>query len=720
MTFRFPLALTLSVALVNASPIFAANAETPSNGEPPPIVLQDTTVQGDYIEIEAISSTKNITIITKDQIQDRGYESLSEALDDVPGINVGKSGYGEIDIRGQGSRTASRNVQIMMDGAPIGILTQHPYKTDYNIIPIDQIEKIEIIEGGGAVLYGSGTAGGVVNITSNLKGMKKPQSSVGYEYESENKHRYFVNLGAQPTEKLIIQANYSGENSDLYFVDTYKKTQYAGFGGAYRISDTQMLSMKYSHFEEEGKYVFNVNAEELKKYGKDYVPEETRVTVGYDPLTNKAIYEYRPRYNQSDRESDGFKVAHSVDITKNLSLMTDLVWQKGSYRNSHYEDRDMDYDSKGVKMKLSWDYLPFNKLLVGIDRIGQNATLLNPNYRKETRDRFDYKKEISAIFLHNKNRLGAFEFTQGVRFDHTDWITDKPEGQGSKFTGTQESRKSVRQNQAYELSGAWLYSDTGRTFLRWERGFTTPDGVQMTDAIYDADKNGKLFQNTGADDEIYNTYEIGMRDYIGNLFLAATAYLTETDNELNRISITDTPSLPIYRWDTRTLNLLETRRYGIDLKAEETFGRLRLTQGYSWAKGKTKYNSRGKALIESGRQIDWTDSGLQKVPEHKVVLTADYDITPKLTAGVAYKYTGSYANYYNEEDKPEDDLVDSYDTTDINLTYKMDVGLTLHAGINNLFDETYYIYNHSASSSASNTVQPAYGRTWYAGAKYTF
>ncbi|USD38323.1 TonB-dependent receptor [Ferrimonas sp. SCSIO 43195] len=679
------------------------------------VALDESTVTADYVEIEAISTTKNIRVISREDMENKGYESLSEVLDDVPGINVSKTGYGEIDIRGQGSRTAGRNIQIMVDGAPIGILTQHPYKTDYNIVPVDQIEKIEIIEGGGAVLYGSGTAGGVINITTNLKGMKKPQNSVSYEYGSENQRRWSGNFGVQATDDLVLQANYSAENSDLYFKDTYKKNEYYGLGAAYQLTDNQMLSMKYSHYEEDGKYVFNVSADNLKKYGRNYVPDETRVTVGYDEETGEYIYEVKRRYNQSDRKSDGLKLSHSINFSDSLSLMTDLVSQKGYYRNSHYEDKDMDYQTKGAKLKLNWGYADHHNLLVGLDLLNQEATLTQPKYKQNTYNVFDYEKEIQAIFVHNKNRVGNFEFTQGIRFDATDWITAKPECASSKCAGTSVRHKNERRNQAYELSSAWLYSDTGRLFARYERGFTTPDGIQMTDDVY-VDPKNHVFVATEADDEIYDTYEIGMRDYFLSTFLSMTAYLTETDNELNRVKIESPIADKSYKKDKKTLNLLKTRRYGVDFSAEQVLGQFRLSQSYTWSKGKTEYNSQGKALIEEGKQIDWSDSGLQKVPEHKVVVTVDYDFTPRLSAGVKYKYTGGYSNYFDEADKPEDELVDSYETTDLSVRYAMANGLTLYGGVNNLFDETYYHY--VATGSSSSTVWPAFGQTWYLGGRF--
>lgn len=680
--------------------------------------IQDSiTIKGEYIEIDAINSTKNVKVLTKEQIQDKGYESLSEALDDLPAINVSKSGYGEIDIRGQGSRTASRNIQIMVDGAPIGVLTQHPYKTDYNIIPVDQIEKVEIIEGGGAVLYGSGTSGGVINITTNLKGMNKPQNSLGFEYETDNKYRYFANAGVKIKDKAVIQANYSGEQSELYFKDTYKDSEYFGLGAAFKINDNQRLSFKYTNFQEDGKYVYNVSKDDLDKYGKDYVPKETRVIVGYDPVNKKYIYEYKKRYNQSDRDSTGLKASYSINFLKNFTLMTDLVSQEGTYRNSHYEDKDMDYHTYGLKTKLNWKYLPNHHLLMGVDWINQNATLSYPYYKKGVDYFYDYDKKTRAVFIHNKNKLGSFEFTQGFRFDKSDWDTTKPQGSSSKYAGINKKFKNERFNRAFELSSAWLYSDQGRVFARYERGFTTPDGIQMTDDVY-IDKKTKVFVPTSAEDEIYDTYEIGIRDYFLNTFFTATAYITTTNNELNRVYVSSDVSGSKYKRDKKTLNLLETKRYGFDITAEQEFGKFKFFESYAWAKGETKYNSKGRRLIAEGSQIDWTDSGLEKVPEHKIVLGIDYDFTRNFTTGIKYKYTGGYNNYYDKEEKPEESLVDSNSIFDFKLKYKMDNGLTFHGGINNMFDETYY--NYVASHGSGKSVWPAFGRTYYMGVKYTF
>ncbi|SQC98457.1 Enterobactin outer-membrane receptor [Fusobacterium necrophorum subsp. necrophorum] len=95
-------------------------------------------------------------------------------MQDIPNIHVGTTGWGEIDIRGQGEGNAAKNLQVLIDGAPITTLVNHPLQTNYDVVPVENIERIEIIPGGGSIIYGSGTAGGVINITTNLSRLHRP------------------------------------------------------------------------------------------------------------------------------------------------------------------------------------------------------------------------------------------------------------------------------------------------------------------------------------------------------------------------------------------------------------------------------------------------------------------------------------------------------------------------------------------------------------------
>ena len=60
------------------------------------IKLEDSYVKPDYVEIERLRDTKQIIVIRKEDIQAKGYTTISDVLKDVPSINVGATGMGPI------------------------------------------------------------------------------------------------------------------------------------------------------------------------------------------------------------------------------------------------------------------------------------------------------------------------------------------------------------------------------------------------------------------------------------------------------------------------------------------------------------------------------------------------------------------------------------------------------------------------------------------------
>ena len=66
---------------------------------------------------------KNVTVITSNDIKNKGYNSVEEILRKTPGVNFVNNGFGEIvDIRGQGPEKASGRVKILVDGVSMNIL----------------------------------------------------------------------------------------------------------------------------------------------------------------------------------------------------------------------------------------------------------------------------------------------------------------------------------------------------------------------------------------------------------------------------------------------------------------------------------------------------------------------------------------------------------------------------------------------------------------------
>jgi vitamin B12 transporter len=152
--------LVFGMATVVALPTLASAQMPPQAGTmTPEVVVTATRVP---TEIENIPA--GVTVITRQEIEERGYNTLAEALSAVPGVRVAQSGgpggEGSVFIRG----TNSNQVLVLRDGMPINDPSDPGAAFNFGIDTLADVERIEIIRGPMAALYGSGAIGGVINL----------------------------------------------------------------------------------------------------------------------------------------------------------------------------------------------------------------------------------------------------------------------------------------------------------------------------------------------------------------------------------------------------------------------------------------------------------------------------------------------------------------------------------------------------------------------------
>jgi iron complex outermembrane receptor protein len=114
----------------------------------------------------------NISIITRQDIRNTAAQNLPDVLSTRAGINTSQLGgamgrNATVDMRGFGS-TATSNTLILVDGLRVNPVDMG--SVIWSSIPLESVERIEILRGSGTVLYGDGATGGVINIITNKSG----------------------------------------------------------------------------------------------------------------------------------------------------------------------------------------------------------------------------------------------------------------------------------------------------------------------------------------------------------------------------------------------------------------------------------------------------------------------------------------------------------------------------------------------------------------------
>ncbi|MBS9778005.1 MAG: TonB-dependent receptor [Gammaproteobacteria bacterium] len=679
--------------------------------------LDEITVTAGYADVYRLSPTKNVIVIEAEDIQNKGYKNIGEVLDDIPTINVGKTGWGDIDIRGQGEGSSAKNIQVMLDGAPITTLVNHPMQTNYNVVPVDNIEKIEIIPGGGSILYGSGSSGGVINITTNLKNIHKTKKSIKIGGGANNAE-LSAHLGHNFNDRLSAQFSYTISNRDLYFNNTYRDSKYISAGVNYKIKENQNFSLRYSGLFEDGNFVKAVPNKKLDKLGRDYIPKDQKITIGLDKDNHK-ITKIVPGYAQADRKINSFNATYTGHFN-NIKYNTDAFYSKGYFINTSL-DLKMNHSTVGVKNKLDIEYgdgsiFEGSSILFGLDAYKQHAKIAYYDYKLVNwKDKtykikplsFDYNKTTTALYALNNFKLKNFDFAQGIRIDKTFWGFDK---KASKNSGKDVSN---RLNINTSLGLAFNYRDTGKVYARFERSFTAPDGLEITDDFSSSD-----IEITKAEDTVYKMYEVGFRDEFDFLTVDVTAFYNSTDNEMTRNYVMDDKK----GFGRKSINVLKTSRKGFEISLAEDFGNLTLEQSFAYLKGYRRYNGQAAKFGVDVNDIDWTEAGLKKVPKKKFTFTAKYQFNDNWSVSGKYKYSGGYTNFTNEKTspwntpKPEEKYIKSHSTVDVNVSYLNDKGLSVSAGVNNLFNKKYFEY----VGDRIYMVMPADERSFYFDVKYKF
>jgi iron complex outermembrane receptor protein len=125
------------------------------------------------------SQAHHVTVITAADIAKSTAQSVGELLQVEANLGL-QSFYGRdqgatVDMRGMGA-TASSNVLVVVDGVRFN--ENDLSGADLSSLALSQIERIEVVRGGGAVRHGSGAVGGVIEITTVRARQEPPQASV--------------------------------------------------------------------------------------------------------------------------------------------------------------------------------------------------------------------------------------------------------------------------------------------------------------------------------------------------------------------------------------------------------------------------------------------------------------------------------------------------------------------------------------------------------------
>lgn len=362
--------------------------------------------------------TSNVEVITKEEIEERHFSGVSEALNTLAGVNIiSNGGLGQSDsifIRG----VDSKRILILVDGVrynePAG-LSGAPLAQ----LLIDDIEQIEVVKGAQSGIWGADASGGVVNIiTSSAK--KGFHGNASVEMGSFNTKKYATTLS---------------NKTDLGYVKlNANKTEVGGFSAFEAKKNTANYGKRGEElgYERDG---YDNNTYSLQ--GGLFLTDNDEVNLGYKKINAKYDYDNSSSDNTTNKTdlNHFFKSANYIHNQEKYDIKLNAQQSTFDRKQDTFKAKSL-VNEFGIQSNIA--YIEDANLVLGANK---------QNFEHVT-DKLKYQTE--GIFISNSNTFDKLVLSQALRYDNNTKFDEKITGKiGAKYNFTEDLNTSANYGTAY-------------------------------------------------------------------------------------------------------------------------------------------------------------------------------------------------------------------------------------------------------------------------------
>lgn len=678
------------------------------------INLQKVVVSAIGFEQDADSNLRNVISIEGKDLQNKGYVSLEQALERISGISFVNFGLGRnIDMRGQGDKS-NIAVKVMIDGRAINVLDNSHGVTPLDSINLDNVERIEIIPGGGSVLYGSGTRGGVINIIT--KKQKSDAFAINLKSSAYDHGGIGGNLGIngskQINENLAFSFDIQSFNLDGYQEGYNEKGYFINTKTYIDINDNSDLTLGYNYFKSKNTssgYLTKAQAQSdpTQKGNSDNITQINRPEISLDyHYYFDDIWEFN---------LEAFWQNQKINYLKDVSEMSSMGLSVPVYQNgSGFEDT-----LTGISLKNKLNYANNSYFIFGYEFANHDAKRTSIIHYDVNAGKFqmshtmttlmDMTKQSHSIFALDSHEFNdIFSISGGARYEYSLYDTNRNYTSNMVISNIPKpstpelfSTDDTSHNFAFEITPNFKYSDTGKLYIKYERGFVSPSPAQFVNK----DKISQKYYSANLNPEIFDTFELGIDDFWWDFYgFNLTLFYTLSKDEISYLGNPHATGGGFWQY----YNIDQTRRLGVELSLSQNF----LDDDLIFRESLTYLDAKISKGVNDGMRIPY----VSKI---------------KATAGLEYAWNKNFSNFIdltyfsrakdggtideNTGKMSKNSWIRDYFLTDIGMKYNYKK-LQILAGIRNLFDKRYYTYQ----DSINDQYLVGNGRNYYVEFKYAF
>lgn len=613
--------------------------------------LPEVSVTATRSERELDKLPRNVTVITRQEIEHLSPLTVTDVLKTVAGVTVrdysGTGALASVDLRGFGE-TGALHTLVLVDGRRMNQIDMSG--VDFTTIPVENIERIEILRGPASVPYGDSAVGGVISIITR-SGQGKPTANLQAQYGSHelwglrghaqgglDKLGWFVSARQDSTDGYR-------QNSETRLRNFTFNTRYDGGNGWGFLVDGGLNQTHYS------------------------------LPGGLDQAQYDADRKQSLSPNDwGERKAGNIRGQLSKDWGAGGILTADLSFRRqdneselGGYHNARLESQINTY---GVQPKYVLDHSLAglaNRITLGVDyyHIAMDTDqFLLSGPKSET---IEYKvMSLGPYFLNELNITPALLLSFGARYQRADYDIDL------KPAGAADSSQSYDDDQsAWSVGLTYTFAPGSKAYARASRTFRYPT----------VDEYVTYGAFCPLDPEKGHNYEVGGEwSFMPGGRLSLAFYLLQMEDEIS------------YNNDTMTNeNLDDTEHKGVEAslvvpvhKVLSLFGTV------------TYQENTFTAGPNDGKDIPL-------VPEWKASAGANLKLGRGFTGTLRANYLGERP--FGNDRQNEFEKMDSFITVDLNLNYRWD-RYKLFLNANNILGEKYATWAYASSYGYSYYPEP--------------
>lgn len=633
------------------------------------LVAPEVAVTATRFEQLAADAPIGVSIISRERIEQSNSRTLPQLLAREPGLlfrdSTGSPDM-QVDLRGFGA-TGDQNTLVLVDGVKLN--DNELTAVRWSSIPLSAVERIEILRGSGAVLYGGGATGGVINIVT-----RKPESG-------SRELRVQASGGSYNTFGTRASGSLAGERIGLTANAEYLESDNYRDHNALRQQNAE-VSVGTLTPGPELRLTVGAEKQDLELPG---ARSNTQLQTDRRGATTPGDY--------ADRESAFVRGFASVELDR-LELAADLGYRKKRSESLFFGftrvDADVEVWALTPRMNLHHESFGWaHQLVAGADleRWDYQSVRTGPaTVLAEQRN--------EAVYVqHSTDLPSATRITIGGRVQSIDYDARDADSATAYSAGTQS--RTVR---AHEIALRQPIADAWHVYGKLGRSFRIP----TVDEIY-SQFGGPFFDPQVAflEPQTSHDREVGIERNGSGSRLRVSAYHMDLRNEIRFNPFT-----------FENENLPPTRRYGLELAAAwMPWPELELTGSYTYAVAKFTEGALAGNSVE-GRTVPL-------VPRHSAAVSAAYRLAGDTRFTLETRYVGRQF-FDNDETNSFGEMIPAYTVTDLGVSREAG-RLRVAFSVLNVTNEQYFTYGvRSLFSPGVYNAYPAPERSFFLSADYRF